>query len=41
MVIHLDTGAVLEKMEELCTALLQQESYQPLKLMIDRFASDE
>jgi cell fate (sporulation/competence/biofilm development) regulator YlbF (YheA/YmcA/DUF963 family) len=37
----LDTTAILEKMEELCTALLKQESYKELRLMIDQFSSDE
>ena len=41
MINTLDTTLVLGKMEELCTALLQQDAYQELRQMIDQFASDE
>lgn len=41
MVVKMDTNAVLEKMEELCTALLKQEGYKEFRHMINQFASDE
>lgn len=41
MIVNLETTAILEKMQELCTALLKQESYKELRLMIDQFASNE
>ena len=41
MITKIDTGLVREKMEELCSALLAQESFRTLRKMIDRFAEDE
>lgn len=41
MIVKLDTTEILEKMEELCKAMLEQESCKELQLMIDQFSSDE
>lgn len=41
MVVKLDTDFVVGKMEELCSALLGQESFQELRRSIDEFAADE
>src|SRR5690606_23854382 len=41
MVIKLDTSNAMEKMEQLCTNLIQQEAFAKLRQMIDAFSSDE
>ncbi|THF76074.1 YlbF family regulator [Cohnella fermenti] len=41
MIVKVDTDLIKEKMQELCTELLQQESYQTMRNSIDRFAEDE
>lgn len=41
MIVKIDTNLVLEKMEELCTSILNQEAYKELRQMIDDFASDQ
>lgn len=41
MIIKLDTGAVMDKMEELCGAMLEQGAFKELRQSIDRFAEDE
>lgn len=41
MIVKMNTNAVLEKMAELCSALLQQDEYKELRQMIDQFTEDE
>ncbi|HIW33771.1 MAG TPA: YlbF family regulator [Candidatus Paenibacillus intestinavium] len=41
MIVTLANQTLTDKMMELCTELLQQESYQSLRAMVDQFVKDE
>ncbi|MHA0857061.1 YlbF family regulator [Paenibacillus sp. CMAA1364] len=41
MINTLDKKPIVEKMEELCSSLLQQDAYQELRKMIDCFAEND
>ncbi len=41
MIVKLDKDVLLEKMEELCTLLLNQQAYSELRKMVDQFSDDQ
>ncbi|MEO2207343.1 YlbF family regulator [Paenibacillus pabuli] len=40
-IVKMDKQAIMLKMEELCSVLLQDEGYREMREMIDQFAADE
>lgn len=41
MIVTLANNTLIDKISELCSELLQQESYQSLRAMVDQFIKDE